>query len=213
MKPALATPLNLLLSAALAGSVVFGFLMVPHGERLPVHWGMDGQADGFMAREWALLMPAIIVAMAWLLMLLADRYARPEGGRPLMRMALTGLAAIGLIIEIGIIAIGLGAPFNMVRAIALGMALLLFLMGYALPRTAPNRLAGIRLPSTLSDAANWRATHRLAGSLCLISALSLVAAALFLPPAMLVWWLVVAMLAPVLLASLYSLWRARNGKA
>lgn len=213
MKRTLATPLNLLLSAALAVSVVFGLLMVPHGVSLPVHWGIDGQADGFMAREWALLAPAIILAAIWLLMLLAGRYAQPEGGQPLMPMVLTGLAAIMLIIEIGIIAIGLGVPFNLVQAIALGMALLLLLIGYALPRTQPNHLAGIRLPSTLSDAANWQATHRLAGFLCVISGLSLAAAALLLPLAVLVWWLLVAVLAPVLLASLYSLWLARNGKA
>ncbi len=70
------TPLRAALVVALPAVAAGGFLLIPAGTRLPVHWGITGEADGFAAREVALLMPLGLAGFVW-------GYAhrrRPAGG-------------------------------------------------------------------------------------------------------------------------------------
>lgn len=210
------TPLRLALVAALVATAIAGFVLVPPGVQLPVHWGMTGEADGFLPRELALLVPVAIVALVWTIFLAVARFARPadvEAGRYVTGVSLTALTAIFLAIEVMMVLIGVGAPVNVVQGIALAMGLLLLVMGNAMPKSQPNSFAGIRMPTTLRDPANWQATHRLGGILAIIGGLVLLVAALVAPRNQLVFWLIGCVLVPMLTATVYSLLHARQRKA
>lgn len=207
------TPLRLALVAALIAAVIAGFVLVPPGLQLPVHWGITGEADGFLPRELALLVPVAIVALVWTIFLAVARFARPadvEAGRYVTGVSLTALTAIFLAIEVMLVLIGIGAPVNVLQVLAIALGVLLLVLGNAMPKSQPNSFAGIRMPTTLRDPANWQATHRLGGRLAIAGGLVLLVAAFVVPRQHLVWWIIGCVLLPMLTATLYSLIYARR---
>jgi uncharacterized membrane protein len=207
------TPLKLLLLGAMVIALVAGFVLVPPGTLLPVHWNLAGEADWFLPREWALLMPAIAVALVWSIFLAVDRFARPadrEAGAHVVSVVITALTATFLGITVATVAIGLGLPVSMAQVVAVAIALLLIVLGNAMPKSRPNSFAGIRLPTTLRSESNWLATHRLTGWLTIAGGLVLLVAAFIAPVEVLVWWLIGCAIGPVLVGSVYSIAIARR---
>ena len=208
------TPLKLLLLAALVAVVVWGFLVIPAGTSLPVHWNVLGEPDRYLPREWALLIPAGATALVWAIMYGVDRHASRddrEAGAYVMGVVLTALTALMLALAAMTVLIGLGLATNMVQVVAVGLGLLLLVLGNAMPKSRPNAFAGIRMPTTLRSEANWAATHRLGGWLCIAGGLVLLVAAVVVPMQMLAWWVIGCVLLPILAAALYSLLLASRG--
>lgn len=207
------TPIRIALLAGLAAAFVAGLVLVPAGTVLPVHWGPRGEADGFLPREWALLLPLLLVVVVWAIFLIVARFARPEdfaAGRYSIGVVLTALTALALVIEVVTVLIGTGVAINMVQVLGLAIGVLLVVLGNAMPKSQPNSFAGLRMPTTLRDPANWQATHRLTGLLCIIGGVVLVAAALLVPPPGLIWWLLGCVLVPIAIGVVYSLRFARQ---
>jgi uncharacterized membrane protein len=207
------TPIRIALLVALVAVFVAGLVLVPSGTMLPVHWGASGEADGFLPREWALAVPLLMVALVYGIFYAVGRFARPDdaaAGRYTAGVVITALTGLALVLEAATVLIGIGVAVNMVQVLGLALGVLLVVLGNAMPKSQPNSFAGLRLPSTLNDAANWQATHRLTGLLCIISGLVLVAAAALLPPSALIWWLLGCVFAPILIGVVYSLAYAKR---
>src|SRR5688500_13111919 len=135
------TPVKLLLSAAMLAAVVAGFVLVPARTMLPVHWNLAGEADLFLPRDVALLVPAGAAALVWLIFLGVDRFARPadrEAGAYVVSVVITALTATFLAMTVATVAIGLGLPINMVQVIAVAIGVLLIILGNAMPKSRPN---------------------------------------------------------------------------
>lgn len=208
------TPTKLLLLAALAAAVVAGFLVIPAGTNLPVHWNVAGEPDWYLPREWALLVPVGVTALVWGIFAGVDRFARAEDREPgayVASVALTALTALMVAIAVMTILIGTGLATNMVQAIVVGFGLLLLVLGNAMPKSRPNAFAGIRMPTTLRSEVNWAATHRFGGWLMIASAIVLLVAAFTAPASVLVWWLIGCVTVPLLIVSGYSLLLASRG--
>ncbi|OJX51690.1 SdpI family protein [Devosia sp. 66-22] len=208
------TPLKLLLLAVLAAAIVAGFVSIPAGASLPVHWNVAGEPDGFMPRDWALIMPAGVTLLVWAVFLVVDRFAdaeQRERGAYVADVALTALTALMAAITVMTVLIGTGLASNMVQVIAVGFGLLLLVLGNAMPKSRPNMFAGIRMPSTLHSEANWAATHRLGGWLTIVGGIVLLVAAFVAPMQVLVWWVIGCVILPMLIASAYSLVLASRG--
>ena len=208
------TPLKLLLLATLAAAVVAGFILIPAGTSLPVHWNIAGEPDGYLPREWALLVPVGVTSLVWGIFAAVDRFARPEDREPgayVASVALTALTALTAAITVMTVLIGTGVASNMVQVIAVGLGLLLLVLGNAMPKSRPNAFAGIRMPSTLNSEVNWAATHRLGGWLMIAGGLVLLVAAFVVPMQMLIWWVIGCVIVPMLIASVYSLVLASRG--
>jgi len=202
------TPLRIGLLTALAATIVAGFVLVPAGVALPIHWNLVGEADIFLPREWALLIPAVVAIFVWGLFVGIDRFASAqdrERGVYITGVVFTALTALLLSIAVVTVLIGIGVAVSMVQVIALGLAVLLLVLGNVLPKSRPNSLAGIRVPSTLRSESNWQATHRLGGRLIMAGGLVLLVAALLVPQQWLFWWVIGCVLLPILAATLYSL--------
>ena len=209
------TPLRVALLVVLVAAFVAGLLLVPAGTMLPVHWGPSGEADGFLPREWALLMPLLMVAVVWGVFLVVGRFGKPAdlaAGRHSYGVAVTAITGLALVMEVATVLIGVGVPVNMVQVLGFALGALLVGLGNVLPKSQPNSLAGIRLPTTLRDPANWQATHRLTGLLCIIAGLVLIVAAALLPAPALIWWLLGCVFAPILIGVAYSFRYARKAR-
>ncbi|OEO30371.1 hypothetical protein VW23_021630 [Devosia insulae DS-56] len=210
------TPIRIALLVALVAVFVAGLALVPSGTMLPVHWGPSGEADGFLPREWALLVPFLMVAVVWVIFLAITRFGKPSdiaAGRHSYGVVVTAITGLALVMEAATVLIGIGVPVNMVQVIGFALGGLLVVLGNVLPKSQPNSFAGLRLPTTLKDTANWQATHRLTGLLCIVSGLVLVAAAALVPTPALIWWLLGCVFAPILVGVAYSLRYASKARS
>lgn len=211
--PRVFTRLNHLLLSLIAVATIAGVVRIPADAMLPVHFDIFGQADRFAGRDDALiLMPAlgvILLLAFWAI----GRFARPErvaGGRHVMEAVLPVLLALFLAFQLVLV---FQFDFAIARVVALGVAALAIVLGNVLPKSQPNRYGGIRLHTTLTDPANWAATHRFTGLALMISGGLLVILTLLTGDAAIL--IISAMLAialPLLLGVFYSYRKARRGR-
>lgn len=209
----LLSPFNIVLIVVLALLTLAGFVLVPLEGNLPIHWGLDGRADGFAPAPLALLLPALMAAIVLgaLFGLRAAGFGKDlEAGRHLNAAATSFILLLAIGLLGGTIAIGMGFGVDMPRLIAFLLGAMLLVLGNYLPKTQPNVVAGIRLPWTLNDPVNWRVTHRWAGRLTMLGgAVALVAALINPPPAILICVVIAAFVLPMLasIAISYALTR------
>ena len=156
----------LIILAAIAFSIaVYGRLP----ERMPMHWGLRGEVNGYGSRaEGAFLLPAMMLGL-WLLMRFLPRidprranYAKFADTYDLL---LDSFVALFAVMHVALIGTALGWPISMERVAPAIVGLQFVILGNALPRARPNWWFGIRTPWTLSNDRVWARTHRVAGYL------------------------------------------------
>jgi uncharacterized membrane protein len=205
------TRLNHLLLSLIAVTTIAGVVSIPGDAKLPIHWDIYGQPDRFAGRDDALiLMPAFglsLLVLFWAI----GRFAHPQrlaGGRYVMDAVLPVLLAIFLAFQLVLV---FRFDFAIGRVVAWAVSALLIALGNVLPKSQPNRYGGIRLKTTLSDPANWAATHRFTG-LAMMAAgglLVLLTLATGENPILIIGALA-AVILPLLLGVIYSYWKARQ---
>lgn len=207
-------PLTIVLVVLLAATTLAGFLLVPAGTSLPVHWGISGEADIFLPRDAALLMfPGIALATAVLLVVLPRLLgqAQADASRHAIAAIVPALLGLFLAIEVATVLIGMGQAVDMVRFVVLGVGIVFAVVGNVAPKTQRNLIAGVRVPWTLADPANWQATNRLFGGLLLLGGLVMAGTALVVAnPVVLLGVTAAGVLVPVVVALVYSWRRARR---
>ncbi|MBT1155816.1 SdpI family protein [Aminobacter anthyllidis] len=208
MNQALFSRINLALAAALVVVTLAGYLLVPAGMPLPIHWGPSGEADAFWPRNTALLLaPVAVVVLSALLAVIGNR-AGPEqmaSSKHAFATVIPVMTGLMLAIQSSIVLIGLGYPDQMVRVITLCLGVMLILLGNVMPKTQPNAIAGVRLPWIMNDPALWRATQRLTGLLFVAGGMMLVICAMLVrQPTWLIVALLAAFLVPLVVGSVYS---------
>lgn len=217
MTSTLRIPLLWLLLAMLGLATAAGLWAIPAGTELPVHWGLDGNPDRFWPRDWALsIAPVAVLAMIAVGFAVEGLGSKQQiaRGRHLSRTVVLGLVALFAAVQTTIVLIGLGADVPMTRVLALGLGLLSVVIGNVLPKSQPNRFAGIRLPWTLASPVNWTSTHRLTGLLMMVTGVALVLLALGTSNATtLALATIAAMLLPAAVGSITSYRMARRRRA
>ncbi len=203
------SPLNLTSVAIAIVTTIAGFALIPAGTIMPVHWGIDGRIDGTMPRDLALIVMPVTVAFIWGLFAAIDRFTSPNkraASAALVNVAISSTTALFTLIQVLLVLIALGVPVDLVRAIVIALALMEIAIGNVMPKSQPNRIAGIRLPSTLNDPANWQAVHRLTGLLTVICGVALFVVALLIQSAPLLFLaLAVSWVVPLAVGIIYSL--------
>lgn len=168
--------------ALAASAAAFGHLP----PTVAVHFDAAGHPNGFMPRLTAVLVtPGIMVGMLllWHILWRIDpRRANYARFWPTYRFMGGLVQAFLLATGLWVLARNLGFGGAGPGWVGLFVGVLLLLLANLLPRVEPNWWIGVRTPWTLSDAAVWRATHRLAGRAGVVAGLGLVAAAVVLPP-------------------------------
>lgn len=169
-----------ILVAFVASAIVYPRLP----ERVPVHWDVHGNVNGYGSRfVGAFGMPLVMLGM-WLLLRLLPRidprranYAKFADTYDLLVDSLVGLF---LVMHLALLANTLGWPVSMERVAPVLVGLQFIILGNALPRARPNWWFGIRTPWTMSNDRVWTRTHRVGGYL-LAGAGVLVFLAAFVP--------------------------------
>jgi uncharacterized membrane protein len=208
---------SLCLVVALLAAAWIVAARVPDGVRLPIHWNIDGNPDGFAGKWTALLIPpGVTAALALLFYALPAYEPRKEGLERSLALYAAVWAAVLVIFAavdgtaIGV-ALGWAVPVPRVLTGALGAAFAI--IGNWLGKSRSTYFMGVRTPWTLDDEEVWIKTHRLAGVMMTAGGLIALVAA-FLPITARAHFLVLlgVVLAFVSVPTLYSwlLWRSRH---
>lgn len=193
----------LLLIAAVIGAASYGYLP----EQVPAHWNAEGQVDGWMEKQKAVVMfPTIMLVMFLLFQVIGlispkgfrlDRFGNVVG---ILQNTMLGFL---LLVYAAQLAAGLGLPDVMAKAVLIGNGLMFVVIGNYLGKTRKNFFIGIRTPWTLASEEVWYKTHRLGGWLFVLAGVFMLLLAPFNVSFMLV-------LVPVIFAALvpvfYSLY-------
>jgi uncharacterized membrane protein len=202
----------------LASMFVLAALTWPHApERIPVHWDVRGEVNGFGGKvEGLLLLPLIALAvylmMRFLPVLDPGRANYPTFAGAYAVIRVSALVVIATVY--GIIHLSLrGHPVRVETVMPLLVGGLFVVLGGVLGKIRPNWFVGVRTPWTLSSKRAWTQTHRVCGFLFVASGLLTMAAAL-VDPRLAVGGLVgAAVLTPVVaLVYSYRVWKADPDK-
>jgi uncharacterized membrane protein len=181
-------------------------------ERVQTHWNMSGEADGWSSRfsvAWMLpLVMAVMVVIFRGLPHVDPRRANYEKFRGAYDAIVIVILAFMLGMHFLLLATGSGYVLPVARIVPGSVGVMFIVLGVLLPKAHPNWFVGIRTPWTLSSDVSWERTHRLGGTLFLLSGvLALLAAFAF--PEKAAWVLVASGVGSVILLFVYSfiVWR------
>jgi uncharacterized membrane protein len=163
---------SLLLIVAMFGIAAWAWPRVP--ERIPIHWNLQGQADGWGSKLAGLLVLPLTALGVYGMMLLVGfvdpgkiNYANFAKAFAVIRFSFVCLMAI---MFVATVFAAFGFVFNMTPIIMVAVGALFLVFGNYMSKIRPNWFLGVRTPWTLSSRLSWDKTHRLAGWLFLVMA-------------------------------------------
>jgi uncharacterized membrane protein len=193
-----------LLIAAMWAFALAVYPRLPH--RIPTHWNLRGEADGWGGPGAAFLFPAIATG-TWLLMMVLPRIdprrANWEKFAGEVRLIVGVLVLVFAWIEAVALGAALGWNVDTGRAVTGGVGVMLAVIGNYLPRIRSNWFMGIRTPWTLSSESVWRDTHRIGGRAFVAGGVAMVLAG-FIPGTLAQLLAIVAVMVATLIPVVYS---------
>jgi uncharacterized membrane protein len=202
-----------LLAAGVFTAVVYSDLP----ERLPTHWNLAGEVDGWSSRfSGAVMLPlagvGIWALLQWLPRIdpLRQNYAK---FRPTYDVAVNVILVFMALAHVFVLGAALGWPLDVRRAMPIGIGVLCILIGNVLPRARRNWMFGVRTPWTLSSDRVWERTHRMAGYLFVALGVALlVAVALPLSLPTNAVFVSIAVVAAIAFVYSYVAWRQESSR-
>ncbi|HET7301595.1 MAG TPA: SdpI family protein, partial [Oleiagrimonas sp.] len=162
------------------GAAVWLYPHLPN--RVPSHWDIHGQVDGYLPRFWAAAMtPLTVAGLAVLMVVLPLISPRRFEIKPFARVYTTlMLVSQGFMLVIGAVMLMAGAGYAvsvpLVAMLAVGA--LFMVLGNYMGKLRKNFFMGIRTPWTLASDAVWERTHRLGGWTFMLGGVVLIIGAL-----------------------------------
>jgi uncharacterized membrane protein len=165
-------PLWLLLAACVvAGALVYPTLP----ERIPTHWNIDGQVDGWGSREFGVFGVLGICAAVYLLLLFLplidprrDNYPKFQSVYRVIRALLVGFFAVLWAVTL---AAARGVAVRIEMVVPALISVMFIVLGNLMGRLRFNWFVGIRTPWSLSGEEAWRRTHRASGRVWVLGGL------------------------------------------
>jgi uncharacterized membrane protein len=204
-KPAFRPSIDLLIWAIIAIQVVvaiYGFAVLP--DRVPIHWGFNGQADGYGPKWIGTFLYPLMSAGIYVLIRVLLAASPRLGGREqtaanlqIGKIILTAIMLFLLVIQLSNIAQALGVSFDTLMVVTLALSVLFIFLGNYMGKMRRNFWMGIRTPWTLASSLVWERTHRLGG--WLFVAVGLIGIPCSFIPALRFW----GILAPLIVVSLF----------
>lgn len=159
--------------AAAAASLYLGWYApecLPN--RVPIHWNIHGEPDGFVPRDhilpYLLILPAVMalmVALTLILPWLSPKQFEVDRFRSTWNYLMAVVVALFAYIHAVSLAAGAGVGLDMNKVLVGGMFLFFALFGNVLGKVQRNFWMGVRTPWTLASETVWVRTHRLAAYL------------------------------------------------
>jgi uncharacterized membrane protein len=162
------------------GMFAVAALAWPHvPERMPVHWNLEGQVDGYGGKFSGLLMLPLITlgvyALTLALPLIDPRRANYASFATAYNAIRITLVLFMTAVYGVIVLVGLGYAVSMSTVMGWALAILFIVLGTVMHKIRPNWFVGVRTPWTLTSELSWTKTHRLAGWLFVAIGLALAA--------------------------------------
>jgi uncharacterized membrane protein len=185
------------------------FYMYPQmPERVAIHWGMSGEADGYGSRFLGLFLIPIF-SLLFLPFMLALPRLDPSGGIERFRSGydwfVFGFLGYMAYVDGLSLAWNLGWRFSFMRMLAPAVGLLLVGIGVLLRGARLNWFMGIKTPWTLMSEEVWDRTHEVGSWLFMVSG------ALAALGALTDGWLALAlMVAPVMVSAIYLVYYSQR---
>jgi len=172
---------------------------LPH--TIATHWGMNGEANGFMPKEIGLaIVPAImvlLVAILYFVPKLDPLKKNIEEFKNEYQNFIAIFTGFMLYIQLLTIIINLGIEINMTQFLSPAFAVLFFSMGNLISKAKRNYFIGIRTPWTLNSEKVWNKTHAQGGKMFKASGI-LALLGIILPNQA-----IILILAPIILTAIY----------
>lgn len=171
----------------LLGLLVAAFIAYPQfPERVPIHWNVKGEIDGYGSRFTGafaipLLTTGIYIGML-LLPLVDPRRANYARFSTAYRALRAGLVLFLTLLYGVTTAVALGHGINVSRVILISLGILFIIIGSFLPKVQANYFVGIKTPWTLASEETWRKTHRLGGPIFVMDGLVSILASFLAAP-------------------------------
>ena len=142
-------------------------------EKMPIHWGLDGEPNGFATRWVGILILPLIMVVVNLIVQLSLETA-PKTNLKLGKLMLWLLPMMSVIFQTLTLSEALGYHLDIALITMVMVGIIFILLGNYIPKTQQNRVAGFRFPMTFSNPDNWQKTNRLGGIMLVISGLVMI---------------------------------------
>ena len=144
-------------------------------EKMPTHFNLLGQADGYNHKVFAIFgLPALMLLMHWVLLFLMVKDPKSSNISSKIQVLIYWIIPfVSCLSMISIYGESLGYSMMSGLLAQIFMGVVMIVIGNYLPKTHRNYIIGIRLPWTLESDKNWRQTHRLAGKIWVLGGLLL----------------------------------------
>ncbi|MFE4121380.1 SdpI family protein [Priestia sp. YIM B13486] len=166
-------------------TLVAWLVALPHlPAEMPIHWGANGEADGFATKINAMILTVGIMVLIYFIIAFVPRIdPRKENYKYFSKtynILLNAVLLLFFFVNMSTILQGLGynVPMSYIAPIMAGLVFII--IGNYLQRVRSNYFMGIRTPWTLSNETVWKKTHRLSGKIFFIGGLLILISA-FLP--------------------------------
>lgn len=134
-------------------------------DKLPSHWGINGQVDGWNSKRFTVFFLPCIMAAGQLLLsfcLVADPKKKNIHPKMLI-VSLWIIPLVSIFMNGTTYLTALGVPVSMTAVVTFLIGVLFLFLGNYLPKLQQNYTIGIRVPWALTDDSNWERTHRFGG--------------------------------------------------
>lgn len=155
--------------ATLAASLIL-YPQMP--EKIPTHWNIHGEIDGYGQKEWAaFLMPAILAGLLllfWAIPYLSPKHFEVDTFRSTYWFIIFVISVMMAFIHGLTLWAALAdqdKPVDITRLLLAGLLIMFALIGNVMGKVRRNFFVGIRTPWTIANERVWNDTHRLAGRL------------------------------------------------
>lgn len=186
---------------------IYGFIVLP--DTVPIHWGANGQPNGY-GPKWVDTFLFPLISLGLYLLIRGLIVAGPRlGGRQstnanlqIAKIIVVGIILFMLIVQLLVIEASLNVGFDMATAISLAVSVLFVFIGNFMGRMRRNFWMGIRTPWILTHSTVWERTHRLGG--WLFVAVGLIGIVSSFIPFLRLWGLLVPLIAVTIFLVVYS---------
>ena len=140
-------------------------------DQVPMHWGINGEVDGWESKERAVFfMPCFCAAMQLFLLVMTSIDPRKKAiHRKPMMVVIWLIPVLSLVMNVAIYLIALGFKVNMVEIILVLLGAFFVLLGNYMPKLKKNYTVGIKVPWALNSEENWIRTHRFGGKVYVVT--------------------------------------------
>ncbi len=172
-------------------------------DTMAIHWGSDGEPNGFSSKAFVVFgFPIILLALQWICLLITS-WDNKQVTQSLKALGIIYwiVPAVSVFANAITYSYALGQEINVELLSPLFCGLMFIYIGNYMPKIKLNHTLGIKIKWTLESEENWNKTHRFAGKIWVIGG-AVILLAVCLPETLMVSvvtaMLIILVLAPII---------------